>query len=123
MPYELFNKLRGPSTIRLADTVDVTLNLSQLSANVNTENIISAIITTAKWSLNPTTGVLTVSRTNSGSPANIVANLYATGSWGHDEVSIANGATGNIRFNQIGPGCSFITISKNASYNVDTSAL
>jgi hypothetical protein len=124
MSYELLNKLRGPSTIKLVDSTTVSINLSQLSVtvsgNTQVENVYSAAITSMKWSLHPTTGSLQISRQNAGSAANVVANVFQTGSWKHDEVNIANSATGNIIFTMVGPGSAFITLSKVADYNVST---
>lgn len=124
MAYEIINKLRGPSTIRVSNTETVSINLSQLSVtvdgNTNVENVTSAALTSLKWSLHPTTGVLEIARQNAGSPANVVATVYQTGSWKHDEVNIANSATGNIQLTMVGPGSAFLTFSKVAAYNVST---
>ena len=120
MPYEIVNKLRAPSLIRLTDATTVTVNLSQLSANTNTENVVSAIITSIKYSLVPTTGILTIVRQNVGGAANTVATFYGQGDFKHDELNIANTPTGNITFTLAGAGSAWVTVKKDCTYNVDT---
>lgn len=122
MSYELKNRLRGPSTLTVIDGT-VTLNLSQLSANTNTENVNSAYITTLKWAVQPTIGTLVITRTNVGSPANIVANLSQAGDWKHDELAIANSATGNLTVTITGGGMCVIGIKKDCTYNVEVDKL
>lgn len=121
MSYEIVNKLRGFSVLTVIDGT-VTLNLSALSANVNTENINSAIVTSMKWSVHPTAGNLNVTRDNGGG-ANVVANVYQTGFWSHDELNISNNSTGNITVTITGGGTAIINIRKDATYNVDTGIL
>lgn len=41
---DINNRIRGKSVIRLTEVGAVTINLSQLSANTNTENVYSATI-------------------------------------------------------------------------------
>lgn len=119
MSYELKNRLRGPSTLRITG-VDSTgaLALSAFSANVNTENVTSLIVTSCKFALLPSTGTLTITR-----DAVVVATLYGTGDWKHDELAISNTATGTFTAAIAGGGTAMITIQKQASYNVDTQQL
>jgi hypothetical protein len=118
MSYELINKLRGFSTLRVVDG-NATIELAALSANSNTENIQSAIITSLKWSVHPTAGNLKITR-DSGTGAQTVANVFQTGFWSHDELNISNTASGNITVTLAGGGTTIITIRKDANYNVDT---
>lgn len=120
MSYELRNKLRGPSTLTVVDAT-ATLNLSALSANTNTENIISAIITSIKWSL-PQGGVCKITRDAGGGP-NVVANLAYGDFWQHDDLAIANTPTGNIVVAITGGGTAILSIRKEAVYNVQTQDL
>ena len=119
MPYEIRNKLRGPSTIRLTG-IDTTgaLALSAFSANVNTENVNSIQITSMKWSVLPSTGTITITR-----DALVVATLYQNGEWIHNEVPLSNTATGTLTVAIVGGGTIFMTVNKDATYNVDTQKL
>jgi hypothetical protein len=127
MGLEIINKFRGPSIIRVTNALSATtINLSQLSANVNTENVISAVITSAKWTLQPTTGNFIVSRGNPVSNlTNTVLNAWQTGYWQHDEGAraLGNTPTGNIIVTLVTDGTGIFTVSKDCSYNVDTSVL
>lgn len=116
MSYEIVNRLRAPSLLRVTG-IDTTgaLALSAFSANVNTENVTSLIITSIKWSLIQTTGTLTITRN-----AVVVATLYGEGDWKHDELNIANTATGTLTVAIAGGGTCLIGIKKDATYNVDT---
>lgn len=124
MSYEVINKLRGPSIIRVVDSAAVSINLSQLSANVGTENVYSATISSLKWSTN-TTGIITVSRQNAGSPANTIAVLYGSGYWPHDDHNLANSATGNVQVTVSGGATAtlIMVMRKEANYNVQTQDL
>lgn len=124
MAYEVINKLRGASIIRVVDTGAVSINLSQLSANVGTENVYSASISSMKWSTNAA-GIITISRQNAGSPANTVAVLYGTGYWPHDDHNIANSATGNVQITVSGGATAtlIMVMRKEANYNVQTQDL
>lgn len=119
MPYEINNKLRGPSTLRLTG-VDTTgaLALSAFSANVGTENVSSVTITSLQWSVLPATGTVVITRN-----ALVVATLYETGEWRRDEVNISNTSTGTITVAITGGGSAFLTLSKQATYNVETQGL
>jgi hypothetical protein len=127
MGLEIINKFRGPSIIRVTNALGATtINLSQLSANTNTENVISAVITSAKWSLQPTTGNFIVSRGNPVSQTtNTVLNTWQTGYWQHDEgaKALGNTPTGNIIITLVTDGTAIFTLSKDCTYNVDTSIL
>ncbi len=119
MPYELKNKFRGPSTLRVTG-VDTTgaLALSAFSANVNTENVNSVSITSIEWSVLPATGTVVITRN-----ALVVATLYETGVWKRDEITISNTATGTITVAITGGGTAVLTLSKDATYNVQTQSL
>jgi hypothetical protein len=120
MPYELINRMKAPSTLTVIDG-NVTLNLSQLSANTNTENVISAIITSMKWS-SPQGAVIKVVRDAGGGP-NTVANLSYGDFWSHDDLIMANTPRGNIAVTITGGGTIIMTIRKEAAYNVQTQDL
>jgi hypothetical protein len=124
MAYEIINRLRGTSVIRVADTGAVSINLSQLSANVNTENVYAAYISSMRWSTNAT-GSITITRQNAGSPANTIAALYGSGYWPHDDHNIANSATGNLTITVAGGGVGslIMVMKKDANYNVQTQDL
>lgn len=119
MPYEIKNKLRGPSTLRITG-VDSTgaLALSAFSANANTENVSSLVVTQVEWSVLPATGTLVITRN-----ALVVATLYETGVWKRDEMTISNTATGSITVAITGGGTAILTLSKEAVYNVQTQSL
>lgn len=122
---DITNRLRGKSIIRLTETGSVSVNLSQLSANVGTENVYAATISSLRWSLHPSTGVLTISRQNAGSPANLLGTFYGTGHWPGDDHNFAgsNSATGNIILNMTTAGVAELVVFKSANYNVETQAL
>lgn len=125
MPYEIINRFRGPSTVRVTDVTDTSeLSVNAFSARANTENVNTLMVTSVKFALIPTSGILTISR-NVGPTPIVIAELYGTGDWKHDELSISNTATSNgtIRFQLAGGGTAMITVRKDASYNVDTSAM
>lgn len=119
MPYEIRNKLRGPSTLRLTG-VDTTgaLALTNFSANVGTENVSTVQITSMKWSVLPATGTVTITR-----DALVVATLYQNGEWIHNEVPLSNTATGTLTVAIVGGGTIFMTLNKEAVYNVSTQGL
>lgn len=129
MPPDITNRLKGTSIIRLTETGAVTVNLSQLAVSVNgsanTENVYAATISSLRWSLHPTTGVLVVSRQNAGSPANILGTFYGTGHWPNDDHNFAgsNSATGNITLNMTTAGVAELVIKKQADYNVQTQSI
>jgi len=116
MPYEVVNKLRAPSLIRVTG-VDTTgaLALTSFSSNTALENVNSLIITSLKWSVLPSNGTVTITR-----GAVVVATLYGTGDWKHDEINIANGASETITVAVTGGGTALLTVRKTATYNVDT---
>lgn len=118
MPYELKNKLRGPSILRVVDGATPNLTLSAFSANVGTENVVAVTVTSVKWSVQPAAGTLVIVRDGV-----TVLNVAQAGSWVHDEVSIANGSTGNVLVTVTNGGTALITFSKDAVYNVSTQAL
>lgn len=120
MSYEVVNKLRAPSTIRVVDG-SATVNLGDLSANTNTENVYAAIITSIKWSV-PQGGTVKITR-DAGGGANVVANLAYGDYWPHDELNIANTSTGNISIAITGGGTCIVGVRKEATYNVDTRTL
>jgi hypothetical protein len=118
MPYELTNRLRGPSTLRVVDGATPNLTLSSFSANVGTENINRVIITSVKWSVQPTAGSLTISRDGV-----TVLNVAQAGFWSHDELAIANNATANMVVTITNGGTCLIGLKKDATYNVDVQKL
>jgi len=119
MPYEIKNKLRGGSVIRVVDGASPNLTLSAFSANIGTENVSSLTITSAKWSVHPTLGTLVVSRDGL-----VVLNVAGTGYWQHDEMAIANNGAANITVTIAGGGgTAMLSLSKTASYNVETQGL
>jgi hypothetical protein len=123
MSYEIINRLRGTSIIRIVDSGVVSINLSQLSANVGTENVYQAQISSLRWST-PSTGNVTIARQNAGSPSNTIAVLSETGYWPHDDFNLANSATGNIQATFLGgTGTLIMVVKKDANYNVQTQDL
>lgn len=122
MGYEIVNRLRQPSVVRVVDTT-ATINLGSLSANTNTENVYAAIITSVKWSLHPTNGNLKITR-DDGNGAVVVANVFQSGFWSHDELcAAANTPRGNIVVAVTGTGTAILAVRKDATYNVDTGIL
>ena len=120
MGVEIINRLRGPSKIMVVDAT-ATINLSDLSANTNTENVISAAITSLKWSTT-TGGNINITR-DAGGGVNVVANLAMSGYWPHDDVNISNTATGNLVITVTGGGTAILEVSKVVQLNVDTQLL
>jgi hypothetical protein len=122
---DINNRIRGKSVIRLTETGAVTINLSQLSANTNTENVYSATISSMRWSLHPSTGILTVTRQNVGGVANLLGTFYGTDHWAGDDHNFAasNTATGNITLNMTTAGVVEMVVRKDANYNVETQSL
>lgn len=118
MPYEITNRLRGPSTIRITGVTDTgALALGAFSANQVQENVNSLYVTAVKWSVLPATGTLIITRGGT-----VVATLYGEGDWKHDELAIANTATnaGTFQVAITGGGTALIAVKKEATYNVET---
>lgn len=123
MPYEVINKLKQPSLIRVVDPTGAgaatpNLALSAFSANVGTENVSNVIITSVKWSLHPSLGALSISRDGT-----VVMNVNQTGFWSHDELNIANSSGANVLVTITGGGTALIACKKTATYNVDVEKL
>jgi hypothetical protein len=129
MSYELINRFKGPSTFWIVDAPSsVSINLGDLAvavtrngiANANCENVTTAIITSCKWST-PAGGTIKITRDGGGGP-NVVANLTGQGLWIHNEVPFSNTPTGNIvvALGGTGGGTLYMTIRKEAVYNVQT---
>lgn len=114
MPYEIINRLRAPSLLRVTGGTTGALPLSAFSANVNTENVTSLIITSMKWSVDPPSGTAVITRDSL-----VVATLYGADHWGHDEFAIANTPGGTITV-AVTAGTVLLTLKKDATYNVDT---
>lgn len=116
MPYELQNKLRGPSIIRVTGIQTTgALTLTAFSANQVLENVHSLTVNTIKWSLLTATGTLTITR-----DALVVATFYDTGVWSQDNTVLANTPTGSLTVAIAGGGTAWLEISKHATYNTDT---
>jgi hypothetical protein len=114
MPYELQNKLKGPSVIRITGVQTTgALALTAFSANQVIENVTSLTVTSMKWSLLPATGTLVITR-----DALVLATLYETGNWVEDEFVLANTSTGTITVQITGGGTAVLSVSKQATYNV-----
>ena len=125
MSYEIINKIRGSSIIRIVDSGVVSINLSELAAgSPNTENVYAASISSAYWSTNGA-GAIVVTRQNAGSPANTVASFYGSGFWPAESPGLANSATGNLTITVSGGavGSLLLVVKKQANYNVDTQDL
>ncbi len=118
MPYELINRFRQPSMLRVVDGATPNLTLSAFSAKPETENVSNVIITSVKWSLQPTIGSMTISRDGV-----VVLNVAQSGFWSHDELNIANNSGANVLVTITGGGTALIACKKEAVYNVDTLAL
>lgn len=115
MPYELQNKLKGPSVIRVTGSGGTTgaLALTAFSANQAIENVHSLTVNSIKWAVEPSTGTVTITR-----DALVVATLYGTGSMTEDEFVLANTATGSLTVAVAVGGTVLLTVSKHATYNV-----
>ena len=119
MPYEVINKLRGPSTIRVTGAQSTgALALGAFSANQAIENVHSLVVNSIKFALVQTTGTLTITR-----DALVVATLYGTGDWKHDEHAISNTSTGTITVAIAGGGTALLSVSKHATYNVASDSM
>lgn len=118
MPYELINRMRQPSMLRVVDGATANLPLSAFSANVGTENVANVVITSAKWSLHPTAGNMQIVRDGV-----VVMNVFQTGYWSHDELNVANNSGANVLVTITGGGTALIACKKVATYNVDTEKL
>lgn len=118
MSYELINRLKQPSMLRVVDGATPNLALSAFSAKPGTENVSSVVITSVKWSLQPSIGNMTISRDGV-----VVLNVAQSGFWSHDELNIANNSTANVLVTITGGGTALIACKKNATYNVDIEKL
>lgn len=115
MPYEITNRLRGPSTIRITGVNSTgALALADFRANATIETVNSLMVTSIKFALHPTAGSLTITRN-----AVVVATLYGTGDWKHDELAIANTATGTLTVDLAGGGTAMISVKKDCTYSTD----
>ena len=115
MPYEITNRLRGPSTIRITGATGTgVLALADFRANATIETVNSLTVASIKFALLPATGSLTITRNSL-----VVATLYGTGDWKHDEMSIANTATGTMTVDLAGGGTAMISVKKDCTYSTD----
>lgn len=117
MPYEVKNRLRAPSTIRVTG-VDTTgaLALTAFSANQAIENVNSVYVTSLRWSVLPATGTVVITR-----GATVIATLYETGDWKHDELSLSNTSLDvqSLTVQVTGGGTAMLTVNKTATYNTE----
>ena len=121
MPYEIKNKLRAPSTIRITGVTDTgALPLTAFSANQTLENVNSLYVTSIKWSVLPATGTLVITRGGT-----VVATMYESGDWKHDEFAISNTSAdiGTFQVAITGGGTALMSVNKVATYNVNTLTL
>lgn len=117
MSYEIKNRMRGPSTIRVtgADTTGA-LALTAFSANQTIENVNSVYVTSLRWSVTPATGTLVITR-----GATVIATLFETGDWKHDELALSNSALDvqSLTVQVTGGGIAMLTVNKQATYNTE----
>ena len=109
MAYEVVNRLRSTSVIRVDGASTTTLVLANLSADVN-ETVTSASIKRVNWT---TTGSITISRGGTN-----ILTLSNNGEMRLDDYgfSIANNSTGNIVITVTTGGSAIIEMSKTATY-------
>jgi len=115
MAYEIINTLRSKSTIRVTGNTSTRINISQLSADVNTETVISAtishIITTSDGAWNVYRG-----DSNSGI---LIMQMFGTLDYplSENDIVMANSATSNIFVENTGTGGTLILVtSKSTEY-------
>ena len=110
MAYELTNRKRSSSILRVTGAGTTTLDLADLSVD-GTETVTSASIKKVLWT---TTGNITINRGGV-----TVLNLYNTGEMHLDELghSIANNSTGNVSVVVTTNGTAVIEIAKLATYD------
>jgi len=118
MAYELINRLRQPSELRVVDGATPNLALTAFSANTSRETVTGIVITSVKWSVQPTIGSLTISRDGV-----VVLNVSQSGFWSHDELAIANSAAANVLVTITNGGTALISCKKIATYTLDTETL
>ncbi len=116
MSYEIQNIVKGKSFIRCTGAGTYTIQLTDLRANANIESIISASISDAAWS---TAGFINVSRNTE-----LVLNLSNSGNMTNNDGILpragANNKTANVII-VIGTGGTLVlSLTKEATYNVDT---
>jgi hypothetical protein len=110
---EILNTLRGTSIIRVADTGNVTVALTDLRANAYTETVTEADIKRVYWSTN---GAIRITR--NGVPALM---LHNAGEMRLDDLgyALSNNNTQTIMIEVITGGSLVMEVSKRATYNVD----
>ncbi len=115
MAYEIINSVKGKTIIRCVDAGTYTIQLTDLRANANIENVQSASITDLFWS---TSGNILISR--GGAP---IMNLFSTGDSYNMEGVVpkagANNKTANIQITIAGSGTVLMELSKDALYTED----
>ena len=111
MAYEVTNRLRNSSVIRVDGAGTTTLVLANLSSNTSIETVTAASIKRVAWSTN---GNITISRGGVN-----VLTLYGSGDMRLDDYShaIANNSTGNIVITVTTGGCAIVDVSKEATYS------
>jgi hypothetical protein len=113
MAFEITNTLRGTSIIRVADTSNVTIALTDLRANAYTETVTEADIKRVYWSTN---GAIRITR--NGIPTLM---LHNAGTFHFDDLgyAVSNNNTQTIMIEVITGGSIVMEVSKRATYNVD----
>jgi hypothetical protein len=111
MAYEITNRLRNSTVIRVDGAGTTTLALANLSSNASIETVNSATIKRVAWSTN---GSITIARGGVN-----VLTLFGSGEMRFDDYAyaLANNNTGNIVITVASGGSAIIDLSKDATYS------
>jgi len=111
MAYEITNKLRNSSVIRVDGAGANTVELANLSSNTSIETVTAAVIKRVIWSTN---GSITIARGGTN-----VLTLFGNGEMRFDDYAyaLANNSTGNIVVTVNSGGSAIIDLSKDATYS------
>jgi hypothetical protein len=111
MAYEITNKLRGPSILRVDGAATTNLTYSAFSTNTSIESVTTLAIKKIAWS---TTGTITV-----GQGGTNVLTLSGSGQMDFDHMnySVANNSTNYITVTVNTGGCAVLELAKTATYS------
>lgn len=115
MPYEVINKPRARSLIKIVNESARTIQLSQLQSGVSGETVTGAAI---NHIISTTDGVVSIYRGDSTSGTLVFSSVGPCDlPFGQYDIAIANTSTSNIHVTTSNTGTVILSVTKIANYN------